>query len=262
MRDEYGNQCCDFCGTKEGAIFKTVPLKDGCLCLACINDLEVKKEEFAELESVSFEELRPILDGLEHIDVQKYRPIDFFYQHRGEDLNQLLKIANYPKEEKLGSFCVHYKGGYPREYKEVIKVNLDFYNSYMRLNGCFNNRNSYAISYASIKKVYERIYPITYWEAYIHKSFDLYLAIDYIYEDDEYTLYLDVDDNHKISSLCRYQEILDFIKAHPQIKHSFYKEGTMLDTAIDEVIKYKKLLDLDIITQEEFEKKKKELLSL
>ena len=62
----------------------------------------------------------------------------------------------------------------------------------------------------------------------------------------------------------RMEDIFEFVKKQVEINKSSISAPTIQQTitSADEIMKYKELLDLGVITQEEFDTKKKQLLNI
>ena len=224
---------CDICGTKESVGFNpsNCRLKDGYICRFCKHKLYGYTVE--QMNQMTIEEATKIIQD-EEVFANTY----------------------------IKKYHVEYRGGYP-DHNQIgfSLISLYLYHSFLRIRAtCFEKEfKPILIEYKDILSVQLIESPVLLkGVGYLENK--IILQIEYYYGDSIFKLLLDSITFTKKRGEIDYSEIINFFSSGEGSKQLRKRPKEDTVSIPDEILKYKNLLNMGAITQEEYDKFKKSLL--
>ena len=225
---------CDICGKKESVGFNPSKsqLKDGWICMSCKEELYGYTYE--QMNQLTVEEASKIIDEEKRLSMK----------------------------EQFCKYHVRYLGGYP-EHDQIDFPFLYFflYDDFLRIRTIAFGRD-----FKTIKIFYKDIVSVEMVDSSalsirlsrIQKN--KILQVTYYYEGKPMKLMLELTISSTSKEREAYSKIMNYFTAGDGSKKLMNVRKDSAVSIPDEILKYKNLLDMGAITQEEYEKFKKSLL--
>jgi hypothetical protein len=275
------NPHCDQCGRytifgfrgKKRSV-QIIKEYDMCLCEECFDKLDIEKkygtayrkydESYSEDDWNSFRQ--DIIDKMNELGY-KDEVKDKFENYVDREINWI-EFKKKEKKSFVASYRLDYLGGHPKRESKMNNVEISVWINYFFIQtvGTIKFDDIQSVHYETQEEINHRV---TATRLVLLGAFALaakkrevethrYLTVDYLYEDVEYTLVLSGD---HVSEA--YQSLASaFNKYKKENKKEEDKPVEQNTLPYEELKKLKELLDMGVITQEEFDVKKKEMLGI